>query len=124
MAETHRIERYLPLKATVIEYGNIFAYELPPGAYRSRSVSGSIAALPLKMITAFDERQATGSFRIMYLFGVPRENRFLAPFIRVKEDFPSLTPSIHEASTYERKIKTFFGLTPQGHPGPAADHPP
>ncbi len=36
----------------------------------------------------------------------------------MKEDFPSLTPSIHEASTYERKIKSFFGLTPQGHPDP------
>ena len=35
--------------------------------------------LPLKMITAFDEREATGSFRIMYLFGVPRENLFPGP---------------------------------------------
>ena len=119
MAETHRIERYLPLKATVDEYGNLFAYELPPDdivqhcerLYRRHH-------LPLKMITAFDEREATGSFRIMYLFGVPRENVFLAPFILVNDDFPSLTPSIHEASTYERKIMSFFGLTPQGHPDP------
>ncbi len=119
MAETHCIECYLPLKATVEEYGNLFAYELPPGdivqhcdrLYRRYD-------LPLKMITAFDEREATGSFRIMYLFGVPKENVFLAPYILVNDDFPSLTPLIHEASTYERKIMSFFGLTPQGHPDP------
>ena len=119
MAETHRIEQYLPREATVQAYGNLFACELSPGDvvpacerlyHRHR--------LPLKMITAFDEREATGSFRIMYLFGVPGENVFLAPYILVNDDFPSLTPSIHEASTYERKIMSFFGLTPQGHPDP------
>ena len=47
---------------------------------------------------------------------------FLAPFIRIEssEEFPSLTSEIHEASTYERKIKTFFGLDPKGHPNPRA----
>jgi len=30
MAETHCIEQYLPREATVHEYGNLFAYELPP----------------------------------------------------------------------------------------------
>ncbi len=119
MTGTARIEAYLPPQAGIQQYGNLFAYELPPGGivpacellYRHHN-------LPLKTITAFDERETTGSFRIMYVFGIPRENLFLAPFIRVAEVFPSLTPSIHEASTYERKIKSFFGLTPQGHPDP------
>ncbi len=111
------IEQYLPLKANVTEYGNIVAYEVEPGAI-VKECERLYRRLPLKIITAFDERQESEAFRIMYLFGIPRENRFLAPFIRVKEAFPSLTPSIHEASTYERKIKTFFGLTPQGHPDP------
>jgi len=119
MADPQRIEQYLPREADVHDYGNLFAYEIAPGAivqvcellyHRHR--------LPLKMITAFDERDTTGSFRIMYLFGVPGENMFLAPFIRVNDGFPSLTPSIHEASSYERKILSFFGLTPQGHPDP------
>ena len=52
----------------------------------------------------------------MYLFGVPKENVFLAPYILVNDEFPSLTPLIHEASTYERKIMSFFGLIPHGHP--------
>lgn len=34
------------------------------------------------------------------------------------EEFPSITGSIHEASGYERKLKTFFGLVPVGHPSP------
>ena len=33
-----------------------------------------------------------------------------------KKEFPSITRDIHEASGYERKIKTFFGLSPIGHP--------
>jgi Ni,Fe-hydrogenase III large subunit/Ni,Fe-hydrogenase III component G len=119
MAETNRIEKYLPLKATVHAYDNLFAYELPPGdIVRNCEFLYHRHHLPLKMITAFDERQATGSFRMMYLFGVPKENVFLAPFIMVNNHFPSLTPSIHEASTYERKIMSFFGLIPQGHPDP------
>jgi len=39
------------------------------------------------MITAFDEREATGSFRIMYLFGIPKANLFIAPFILVNDGF-------------------------------------
>jgi len=119
MAENTRIEEYLPPQTAVQQYGNLFAYELPPGSIvQACELLYRRHRLPLKLITAFDEREATGSFRIMYLFGVPQENVFLAPFIRVQEGFPSLTPSIHEASTYERKIKSFFGLTPQGHPDP------
>ena len=54
----------------------------------------------------------------MYVFGIPSENLFLAPYILVRRGFPSLTPTFHEASIYERKIKTFFGLKPLGHPNP------
>ncbi len=119
MTGNTRIEEYLPPQTAVRQYGNLFAYELPPGGIvQACELLYRRHRLPLKTITAFDEREATGSFRIMYLFGIPKENIFLAPFIRIQEDFPSLTPSIHEASTYERKIKSFFGLTPQGHPDP------
>ncbi|MDO8721924.1 MAG: NADH-quinone oxidoreductase subunit C, partial [Syntrophales bacterium] len=74
--------------------------------------------LPLKTIVAFDERETAGFFKVMYVFGLPKKNAFLAPYILVEKDFPSLTLSIHEASTYERKIQTFFGLIPRGHPDP------
>ncbi len=62
--------------------------------------------------------QPRGRFRIIYTFGVPKENVFLCPYILVDEDFPSLTPTFHEASIYERKIKSLFGLEPRGHPDP------
>lgn len=76
--------------------------------------------LPLHIITAADERQNEGAFKIFYVFGVPRENISIIPFIKLKNktDFPSLVSKIHEASLYEREIKTFFGLNPTGHPNP------
>ena len=76
--------------------------------------------LQLKTITASDERKDGGGFKIYYVFGVPYENIYLIPYVilKDKEEFPSLTKDIHEASGYERKIKSFLGLTPTGHPHP------
>ncbi|PKL72237.1 hypothetical protein CVV26_02500 [Candidatus Kuenenbacteria bacterium HGW-Kuenenbacteria-1] len=74
--------------------------------------------MQLKTITATDERHENNCFKIFYVFGLPRENIFFIPYIILKDtkEFPSITKSIHEASGYERKIKTFFGLNPVGHP--------
>jgi Ni,Fe-hydrogenase III large subunit/Ni,Fe-hydrogenase III component G len=76
--------------------------------------------LPLKTITATDERNEGKGFRVYYVFGVPGENIFIAPYIVLKDEreFPSLALNIYEASGYERRIKTFFGLDPTGHPQP------
>ena len=119
MTKNNIIGKYLPAKASVHDYGNLLACELPSGEIVSACESlYSHHRLPLITITAFDERETTGFFKVMYVFGLPKENLFLAPFISVEKDFPSLTSSIHEASTYERKIMTFFGLNPKGHPDP------
>jgi len=74
--------------------------------------------LQLKTITALDEKSTKGLYKICYLFGVPQENSFFMPYILVKdkEEFPSITKQIHEASAYERRIFSFFGLVPVGHP--------
>lgn len=76
--------------------------------------------LQLKTITAADERNSGGKFRIYYVFGAPLKNIFIVPFIEINdgEEFPSITESMHEASGYERRIKSFFGLNPAGHPNP------
>lgn len=113
------IKRYIPHYAETAVHGNLIAFEVP--ASEIVAVCESLYLhhqTPLKIITAFDERQETGLFRIMYAFGLPKENLILAPYIRVDKDFPSLTPSFHEASIYERKIRTLFGLIPQCHPNP------
>lgn len=114
-----QIESYLQNIETK-KYGNIIAYGLPAEKIvdecdRLYNEHG----LRLKTITAKDERKENGSFRIMYIFGMPGENVFLMPFISVKGDeFPSIVNVVHESSWYERKIKTFFGLHPKGHPNP------
>lgn len=74
----------------------------------------------LKTIFAVDDREKNSSFKIYYVFGVPGQNIFYVPYISISgpEEFPSITKEIHEASGYERKIKTFFGLEPVGHPQP------
>ncbi|MEK7130156.1 MAG: NADH-quinone oxidoreductase subunit C [Patescibacteria group bacterium] len=117
------IAKYLPANTDIKIHNNFLTFEITHALlkeivcdlYRKHN-------LPLKIITATDERGENGCFKIFYVFGVPKENVFLAPFIRIEssEEFPSLTSEIHEASTYERKIKTFFGLDPKGHPNPRA----
>ena len=76
--------------------------------------------LPLLMMTATDERRTQGGFKIWYVFGIPGENRFIAPFLCLDGtvEFPSLAPAMHEAWAYERRIQTFFGLKAVGHPHP------
>lgn len=77
--------------------------------------------LPLKTVAAADERQAGRDFRIYYVFGIPKENQFLIPYLTVSASapsFPSLTPEDQELAMYEREILTFFGLVPDGHPVP------
>jgi len=51
------------------------------------------------------------------VFGIPVENVFISPFIILNDryEFPSIGSDIREASGYERKIATFFGLKPTGH---------
>lgn len=116
------VKRYVPHYATPEADGNLIVFEVPESEIVS--VCDTLYnhhQVPLKMITALDEGMASAHpcrFRIMYVFGVPKENVFLAPFIRVDDCFPSLTPTFHEASIYERRIKTFFGLEPLCHPDP------
>ena len=113
------IENLIPKNVTTTIHGKMIVYEVQ--AQDIVAVCETMYhrhRLPLKTITAFDEREESGFFKIMYVFGIPKENVFLAPYILVRDVFPSLTSSLHEASNFERKIKTFFGLTPQGHPDP------
>lgn len=74
--------------------------------------------LPLKIITALDERIEKGCFTIAYVFGIPNEKYSIVPTLSLRDTvrYPSLVPKIYEAMLYERKIFSFFGLVPDGHP--------
>lgn len=119
MQITEIIKRYIPHYAEATLHGKLITFEVRPSEIVA--VGESLYKhhqTPLKIITAFDERQDGGRFRVLYVFGLPGESLFLAQFIRVDGEFPSLTPSFHEASIYERRIRSFFGLEPLGHPNP------
>lgn len=113
-------EIYIDDKFEAKQDGNVIVYNVPCGDIIEVCKKLYFQLLQLKTITATDERNGEGGFRIYYVFGVPGENVFLCPYIILKntEEFPSITKDIHEASGYERKIKSFFGLNPVGHPRP------
>ena len=113
------IKKYIADKFAAKKEGNVIVFDVPIDQITEICKEYYFEhKLQLKTITATDERNDDAGFKIFYVFGVPNENIFLAPCIVLKnlEEFPSITKDIHEASGYERKIKTFFGLNPVGHP--------
>jgi Ni,Fe-hydrogenase III large subunit/Ni,Fe-hydrogenase III component G len=109
---------YVPKGTTCIVEGNVLSFEVATTdiaevcrrLYRDH-------ALALKTAFATDERREDASFKIYYVFGIPKEKYFLMPFISLKGtvSFPSLVSIIHELSWYELEMYTFFGLNPVGH---------
>lgn len=117
------IQAYIPKNAKVELFDNAVTFEV--SASEIKDIAGDLHGnknLSLKLITATDERTENGCFKIWYIFGVPKENIFIIPFITLKntEEFSTLSLTIHEAINYERQIKTFFGLTPVGLYDPRA----
>ncbi len=114
------LSRYGLSSYTPVKEGNVYLFSVT--AENLEEVVRTLKhghALPLKTVSAADERREHDLFRIYYIFGVPKENIFIVPFLSVDEyakAFPSLTPLDQEFSLYEQEIKTFFGLLPVGHP--------
>lgn len=116
---SQNIEKYIPKNVRAEIHGNAAVFEV--GASVIQALANDLYRdknLSLKIITTTDERKENGCFKIWYVFGVPKENLFIIPFIKLSgtEEFPSLAQAIHEAWNYERNIQTFFGLRPVGHP--------
>jgi Ni,Fe-hydrogenase III large subunit/Ni,Fe-hydrogenase III component G len=114
-------EQYIASRYQTLATGNVISYLV--SAVDIAAVCTELYrrhGLQLVTITAADERTEKGCFSIRYIFGVPGQNVFLAPYITLTADetFPSLAKELYEASGYERKIRTFFGLEPSGHPDP------
>lgn len=113
------IEKYLPKDAIATSHGNSIFFEIPTDEIVEVVTNLYFKhELKLKIITAADERKEEYCFKIFYVFGLPAENVFIVPFIQLKNtvDFPSVAKFMQEAWNYERKIRTFFGLNPVGHP--------
>ena len=74
--------------------------------------------LSLKLVTATDEREHSGCFKIWYVFAAAKAGITVIPYIKLTSElqFPSIALVFPEAFNYERQINTFFGLTPIGHP--------
>jgi len=109
------IEKYVPEHAQTSVFDNVVMFKV--AAEGIGNICQSLYhqhKLQLKTMTAIDERKDGGVWKIVYIFAVPQENVFIVPYLELQgtEEFPSLVESIHELSGYERKIKTFFGLTP------------
>lgn len=112
-------EAYIPKKTDYQLHGNLAVFEVP--ASEIVSVCDNLynnKKLQLKLIDASDEHQDKRGFVVWYVFGIPKENRFIAAKVRLKdgEELPSVTQAIHAAGAYERKLSTLFGITPVGTP--------
>jgi len=114
-----KIKNYIPKNAKVEFFGNTAIFEISSFDLKNEILNlHKNKKLLLKLVTATDERKENGCFKIWYIFGSPKENIFIIPFIKVKEseEFPSISLIIHKAWNYENKISSFFGLKPIGHP--------
>jgi Ni,Fe-hydrogenase III large subunit/Ni,Fe-hydrogenase III component G len=112
-------KQYIPANVFIKKEGNILFFEqneieLLETVHRLYKEEN----LRLKTIACVDMERERGTFRIHYIFGIPQENIFLAPYFETKKDFPSFSGEFQEFSAYEREIKTMFGLEPVGHPDP------
>jgi len=114
-----KIQQFIPRGAHVEFQDNSVTFEV--SISEIKKVAGDLYAnknLSLKLITATDERAENNCFKVWYVFACPKENVFIVPFLELKNitEFPSISNVIHSAWSYEKKIKTFFGLNPIGHP--------
>ncbi len=112
------IQKYIPENFQAEFYDNAAAFEISISQIKNVvSDFYKDESLSLKLVTATDEREENGCFKIWYIFGMPSENAFIVPYIKLENttEFPSLALTIPQISGYERKIQTFFGLTPIGH---------
>ena len=109
-----------------------FSTVVPLGT-RGRVSSFSIGQKDLKEVISFlldggfrlitmageDERQTKNRFIISYIFGFPKENRFVSLVLSVDPAnpvFPSVADVLLSARLFGLEIMDMFGLTPEGHP--------
>lgn len=119
LGESSQFKPYLPggIDAKLNVLGNVATFEVSADTIQDviRELYGP-KGLSLKLIDATDDRKSEDCFRVWYVFGVPTENLYLVPFIRVSgaQQYPSVTEITQAAGNYERKIQSFFGRNHRG----------
>ncbi len=114
------IKKYVPQGANAEINGRAILFEVSHEALSTTCVTLSVThGLPLKTMLAADDRATDKSFKVFYVFGVPKENYFLVPYIKLVDttEFPSLATALYATSIYESHIHEMFGITPVGYPG-------
>jgi Ni,Fe-hydrogenase III large subunit/Ni,Fe-hydrogenase III component G len=114
------LKQYIYQDTKVESFGSTRFFEVSVSKLKEIVVALHGQGLSLKFMTATDDRKEHGDFRIWYIFYDHTDASFVVPFIRLKngEKFPTITPIIHGAWNYEKRIATFFGLIAEGHPDP------
>lgn len=109
--------KYIHQNANVETNGNVVTFEISSAEMVALAVTLRQDKISLKLITATDNRDSSDGYKIWYVFGIPEENIFLIPYIKLKNklEFFSIADTYNQALNYEKKIRTFFGLTPVGH---------
>lgn len=119
MTQTEIIKKYLPTGVTADVHGRMILFAVRPEELVATCVLLSQAhGLPLKTMFASDDRAHDDSFKIFYVFGVPKENYFIVPTLKLVDtlEYPTLANDCYQASLYEPHIHEMFGLVPVGFP--------
>lgn len=114
-----KFQDFLPKQAKIdYQSDDLVEFEVAPAEIAAVAAELIGKGLTLELIDATDERKDNGCFKIWYVFGVPGDNLFVVAVVRLEKttEFPSLASVTAGAIGYERKIKSFFGLTPVGNP--------
>lgn len=121
MTQTEIIKKYVPEGTPAQVHGRAIFFDVraddlvPVCTKLSREYE-----LPLKTMLAEDDRAHDDSFKVFYVFGVPGENYFVVPTLKLAGTFeyPSLANDCYQAALYEPHIHEMFGLIPVGFPAP------
>lgn len=122
MSITETIKKFIPKGSSPSIFGNFITFEVSADELKTVCLElGETHGLPFKTMTATDEREASGGFKIFYVFGIPGKNCFIAPHLLLRDsyEFPSMVDAMPQVSFFEREIKEFFGLEPVGHHTPS-----
>ncbi len=114
------INTYVPKDTPTTVSGTTISFPVTAALLREVVVGLSKTHhLPLKTMFAKDDRETDHTYKICYVFGVPKTGHFLIPTLSLvgTETYPSLALDLFQTALYEPHIYEMFGLIPEGFPG-------